>query len=67
MGGKSTIIKEGKTYYQFTVVRRMLDIKTDTLSKLISKGTFTQVQFRENGPLYIPRTEVIAYVQSMKR
>lgn len=67
MGGKTTVIKEGKTYYQFSAVRKMLKLKDEALHKLINEGVLSQTQFRENGPLYIPRSDVISYVQRSKR
>jgi hypothetical protein len=63
MANKLALTVNGKTYFRVSHVGTMLGVHKITVEKLIAQGAFTPVQLKENGPLYIPMSEVSAYLK----
>lgn len=57
------VVKDGKSYFAVAATARMLRKRTTSIRKMMWDGELDYVQFKDNGPLYVPAASIVAYNQ----
>lgn len=57
------VVRDGKSFMTVAATARMLKKRSTTIRKMMWDGELDYVQFRDNGPLYVPLASIIAYNQ----